>query len=81
MRIRVRLFAILKDKAGVSEMTLDLSGAPSAADAVAEVGRRYPAVAAFLPRVAIAVNQAYAPPTSTLQDGDEVALIPPVSGG
>jgi molybdopterin synthase catalytic subunit len=42
---------------------------------------QYESITAFLPRIAYAVNEQYAPATSELHDGDELALIPPVSGG
>jgi molybdopterin synthase catalytic subunit len=50
-------------------------------EAAAALAGRLPAVAAYLPRVAFAVNQAYAAPDTPLRGGDELALIPPVSGG
>ena len=81
MRIRVRFFAILRDRVGESEMSLELPAGASVADASGAVGSRVPAVSALLKNVAFAVNQAYASPSTVLNDGDELALIPPVSGG
>ena len=81
MTVRVLLFAILRDRAGVSEVRVDLpEGATvrAAADAVFE---RFPALRAAARSVAYAVNRAYCRPDATLKDEDEVALIPPVSGG
>ena len=45
------------------------------------IAHRYPDTTPHLPKVAYAVNAAYAPATTVLQDNDELALIPPVSGG
>ena len=81
MQIRVKLFAILRDRAGVSELTLDLRDGATVAAAAKAVGERFPAVADFLPRVAHAVDQEYVPGDTVLRDGQELALIPPVSGG
>ena len=81
MRIRVLLFAILRDAAGTAEVALDLPAGATAKDAGDAVGERFPALRPHLPRVAFAVNRAYAPADTGLGDGDEVALIPPVSGG
>jgi len=81
MRITVRLFAILREKAGVSEAVMELPAGASAAAAAREIGRRFPVVADLIPRAALAVNMEYAAPDHALADGDELALIPPVSGG
>ena len=81
MRVRVLLFAILRDLAGTAEVPLKLEAdatAQCAADAVAE---RHPSLKPYLSRIAFAVNRQYVPPKTELHEGDEVALIPPVSGG
>lgn len=49
--------------------------------ALATIAKQHPQVASLLPRVQVAVNQVMAPATALLSDDDEVALIPPVSGG
>jgi len=81
MRVRVLLFAILRDAAGAGEVALDLPAGATARDAGAELVGRFPALQAYLPRIAFAVNRNYAPAQTELHDGDELALIPPVSGG
>jgi len=81
MTIRVKLFAILRERAGVSEVTLDLPDGATAAAAGEAVFERFPPARQVGRSVAYAVNRSYAPPTTVLRDGDEVALIPPVSGG
>jgi molybdopterin synthase catalytic subunit len=78
MRVRVRLFAMLRERAGASELELELPDGARVRDALAA-----PAVAALaggLPLV-MAVNREYAAPDAPLSPGDELALIPPVSGG
>ena len=77
----VKLFAVLRETAQTSELALELPAGATAAAAVAELGERIPAVAKLLGRSACAVNQAYVPLGAALSDGDELAIIPPVSGG
>jgi molybdopterin converting factor subunit 1 len=81
MRVRVRFFAILKDRAGTAATDLQLDEGATIQSATAQLSKQFPPISDFLPRVAFAVNQQYVPPTTPLHDGDELALIPPVSGG
>jgi molybdopterin synthase catalytic subunit len=81
MRVRVRLFAVLRDAAGTAEVELDMPAGATLADVAAAMGRQFPAMLPHLPRVAYAVNRSYAPADTQLREGDEMALIPPVSGG
>ena len=81
MRIRVKFFAIVKDRAGVAETALDLPDGENVADAASALTGKFPAIADFLPRAAYAVNREYANATTILHDDDELAVIPPVSGG
>ncbi len=74
MTITVRLFAGLRERAGWSRRELD--GVGIVADVWAELG-----LGDEPPGLLYAVNKEYAPPGRALADGDEVALIPPVSGG
>jgi MoaE-MoaD fusion protein len=76
MEVRVRLFAALRERTGTDELTLELpEGAlvGDALDRLADVTDGVPAV--------LAVNREYADRATALHEGDEVALIPPVSGG
>ncbi|MFT3785198.1 MAG: MoaD/ThiS family protein [Tepidisphaeraceae bacterium] len=79
MTIRVKLFAIAKDQAGTGETTVDVPDGSSVSTAVSELERRFPKLTTT--SFATAVNRAYAPRDSVLQSNDELALIPPVSGG
>ena len=81
MRITLKLFAILRDKAGVSELSLDIPEASTAAAVIDRLAEAYPNLKALLPQSRVAVNRAYASDDTVLADEDEVALIPPVSGG
>ena len=81
MRVRVRLFAIHRELAGTRELTLKLPVGSTIEDAWRAVVGRVPALAPGRPSVRFARNAAYAPASTVLEDGDEVAMIPPVSGG
>ena len=81
MRIRVRLFAIQRELAGTREVALELPDGASIEAAWTAVAERFPAIAPGRAYVRFARNAAYAPAETALADGDEVAFIPPVSGG
>jgi molybdopterin converting factor subunit 1 len=81
MRIHVKLFAILRERAGTSELDIELGPGATVSDAAGALLEKLPGLKPFLPRIAYAVNQAYAKSDTPLNDGDELALIPPVSGG
>ncbi|HEX8340941.1 MAG TPA: MoaD/ThiS family protein [Tepidisphaeraceae bacterium] len=79
--MRVKLFAVLRDVVGAGEASIELSPNATAGDAVNALCAQHPGLAAFAERVAVAVNMAYVGRDVRLTEGDEVALIPPVSGG
>jgi molybdopterin converting factor subunit 1 len=81
MRVRVRLFASLREIAGVPELLLELSPGSTAEDAWARLARDVPALAPRRTSLAASVNRRYAPFDTALRDGDELVFIPPVSGG
>ena len=81
MRVRVRLFASLRDAAGVPETSLELPPGSTAENAWSCLVGDFPALAPRRASLAAAVNRRYAPFDTALQDGDEVVFIPPVSGG
>jgi len=76
MHVVVRLFAMLRERAGASTIDLELPEGACVRDALQAVGE----LAAGLP-VVMAVNRRYAALDAPLAEGDELALIPPVSGG
>ena len=81
IRIDVRLFAVLRERAGVSEMALDLPDGATVAVAAAALLEALPVLRSDIRVAAYAVNRAYAGPEVVLEEGDELAVIPPVSGG
>ena len=81
MRIRVRLFAIQRELAGTREVALDLVDGATVADAWDALVAQHPALAPGRDYVRFARNGSYAGASTTIEDGDEVAMIPPVSGG
>jgi len=81
LRVRVRLFAIQRELAGTREVHLDLADGSTVGDAWDAVAARHPVLAPGRPSVRFARNGDYAEPATPLEDGDEVAFIPPVSGG
>lgn len=80
--ITVRLFAILKDRAGTGEIRIE-EGLPTVRALLAEVSRRHPSLRDPISagRLLISINQEFAGMDAPLRDGDEVALMPPFSGG
>ncbi len=76
MAIRVRMFASLQEKWRIDQLELESSGLENVADVWQSVtGEALP------PQVLVAVNREYAGPGTPIQDKDEVAFFPPVTGG
>jgi molybdopterin converting factor subunit 1 len=81
MRVHVLFFGQLKEITGVSEEDAELSEGARVGDLFERYGRRYPKLADFRASIAASVNQEYAGWRAPLATGDEVAFLPPVSGG
>ena len=81
MRVRVLFFGILKQIAGKSADEIDLPDGASVRDVLARYESQMPRLKESLPSLALAVNQEYAGPDTKLKPDDEIALLPPVSGG
>jgi molybdopterin converting factor subunit 1 len=81
IRVRVRLFAIQRELAGTREVPLELADGADVEAAWAALVARHPVLAPGRASLRFARNGDYADPTTGLADGDEVAMIPPVSGG
>lgn len=81
MRVTVLLFARLREIAGAAELPLELPAAATIADAWSRLVGAYPALAPHAPSMSCARNAEYARLHTPLADGDEVAFLPPVSGG
>jgi MoaE-MoaD fusion protein len=81
VRVRVRLFAMQRELVGARELGLELASGSSIETVWAALVERHPGLAPGRPSVRFARNGAYADAATPLADGDEVAVIPPVSGG
>jgi molybdopterin synthase catalytic subunit len=81
MRVNVLYFAILRERAGVRQESLELPERATIAELKTELAGRRPALAPHLDHVVIAVNHDFAQPEHRLAEGDEVGIFPPVSGG
>jgi MoaD family protein len=81
LRVRVRLFAMQREQAGAREIPIELPPGATIEDAWAALVRLHPVLAPGRSSVRFARNGEYADPADALADGDEVACIPPVSGG
>ena len=81
MLVRIRLFARLRELAGASELTRELPEGATARTLWMELAREFPGIAEYERTISCAVNEEYARLTATLKEGDEVAFLPPVSGG
>ena len=81
MRVRVLYFAVVRERLGRDEETLELAAGADVAAAWRELERRHPELAALRPVVKLAVNEEFAGGDRVLVDGDVIALIPPVAGG
>jgi sulfur-carrier protein len=79
--VTIRLFARLREIADGAEVRLELPDGAHVRDAWAALAARHPELAAYERSISCAVNEDYARMTAALRDGDEVAFLPPVSGG
>jgi len=77
----VLLFSVLKQKVGEARLTIHLQGPVTGAALLDHLEARYPSIAEYRGVVRLAVNCEYVPESVVLVEGDEVALITPVSGG
>jgi molybdopterin converting factor subunit 1 len=81
MRVTVQLFARLRELAGRSEATLELAPGASVSDVWRALEVDHPAISPLGSSVSAAVNAEFAPMTTEVHEGDDVAFLPPVSGG
>jgi sulfur-carrier protein len=80
MKCKIKAFGISREIVGGRVVELDIPTGATVADLKAELHRQFPSFGA-LKSLYVAVNQQYAEEQGVLQEGDEIALIPPVSGG
>jgi molybdopterin converting factor subunit 1 len=81
VRVTVRLFARLRDIAGRSEIARELPAGATIGTVWRELAGEFPELAPYERAISSAVNADYARMDHVLSDGDEVAFLPPVSGG
>ena len=81
MRVTIRLFARLREMAGAAEVRRDLPDGATARTAWEVLAGEFPGFDDYSRVVSCAVNEEYARLATPLKDGDEVAFLPPVSGG
>ncbi|HRK32922.1 MAG TPA: MoaD/ThiS family protein [Tepidisphaeraceae bacterium] len=78
MKVNVKLFAAMRDATGADRVTVE---AGTVGELAEKLGGRWPAAKPLIDRSRFAVNQAFASHETVLREEDEVAVIPPVSGG
>lgn len=81
MKVHVRLFSFAKDLAGFEEGDLELEGTASAEDVLEHLGSLNNRFREWQSSIRVAVNCEYVQNSHLLKPGDEVAILPPVSGG
>jgi molybdopterin converting factor subunit 1 len=81
MKIQVRFFAIARELAKTSGLSVEIAAGATTLSALETVYGSYPALRSYHPHLRLAVNREYVGLTHILHENDELALIPPVSGG
>jgi len=81
VRVRIRLFARLREIAGSGELAREIPAPADAQAAWVALTQEFPALEPYRAVISCAVNEEYARFNASLEDGDEVAFLPPVSGG
>jgi molybdopterin synthase catalytic subunit len=81
VHVTIRLFARLRELAGASELRREVPDGSTAQDVWNGLAAEFPALAAYTKAISVAVNEEYARLTASVREGDEIAFLPPVSGG
>ena len=81
MKVKVNFFALYRERAGRNQLSLEIGPGATVSEAVEEIRRLFPGLAPPTVKIVVAVNTTYADHSMVLSDGDDIALIPPVSGG
>ena len=81
MQVRLLFFATLKDIVGARQLQLDVPSGSTVADLLAHLENTYPRIRDYRSIVLTALNEEYVDQAARVQDGDELAIFPPVSGG
>ena len=81
MKVRVRCFAAAREIIGTGELVVDLPEGSTLTQLIEQIRRQFPRLEGLAGSLLFSVNREYAPSDRRLAAGDEIALIPPVSGG
>lgn len=81
MHITVKLFALMREKAGTDVIRLQVSDDSDVAQALTVLAQQHPPLVPYLANARVALHMDFVEHATRLTEGDEVALIPPVSGG
>jgi molybdopterin converting factor subunit 1 len=81
MRVKVRLFAKLRDIVGANEVDCEVPEPATIRDVWAQLVTRHPELQSYASSLSCASNEEYARMDTPIHDGDDVAFLPPVSGG
>ncbi len=81
MKVQVRCFAAAREIVGSGELIVDLPEGSTLTQLIDQIRHQFPRLEGLVGSLLFSVNQEYAPSDRRLAAGDEIALIPPVSGG
>lgn len=81
MKVKVKFFAILRERTGTGEVTKEIREGSTVGELWEMLRQEYPKLAPAEMRLLFAVNQDYVKPDYVLKERDEVVFVPPVSGG
>ena len=81
MKVKLLLFAALKDIAGRRDLEMELDDGSTLQQVTEKLASLYPEIGRMQNSVRIAINQEFADENSSLNNGDEIAFLPPMSGG
>ena len=81
MRVTVRLFARLRDIAGTAELIRDVSSGATVGSVWRDLVKEFPELGGYERSISTALNADYASRDRAVGEGDEIAFLPPVSGG
>lgn len=81
MRVTVHLFARLRELTGADRLVVEVPDGALVRDVWTETTRHHPSLAPFASAVSCAVNADFAKPSRVVHEGDDIAFLPPVSGG
>jgi molybdopterin converting factor subunit 1 len=81
MQITVKLFALMREKAGTDTIPLEVPAGAALTQVLAILVRQHPILEPYMANTRFALRMDFVDPNTTLAEGDELVLIPPVSGG